>query len=220
MSDKGVIIEYDFAAMDGAALLFGIAERFLAGLDKIPFDPVVEARHFAGGSYLGCFAEYFQVVKTKKTALKASRDFHELVGRGFTAAVAKPPCPAFVNFVKTLVSKQVKVVIATRADVGAVGGAFAALGSGVELYHEESATYGSFKWDAWRLACVRSGLRSFNALAVAGSGFSVKAALRAGLGAVAVMNSRTAYQDYTGCNELFSTLDAAAAKRVLDILRF
>ena len=73
MADKGVIIEYDFAAMDGAGLLYGMTAGFLSELDGIPFDPAAEAKHFAGGSYQGCFAEYFQAVKTKKTALKAAR---------------------------------------------------------------------------------------------------------------------------------------------------
>lgn len=220
MADKGVIIEYDFAAIDGAGLLSRITEGFLADLGEIPFDSAVEARHFAGGSYQGCFAEYFQVVKTKKTALKAARDFSDLVRKEFTAAVMNPLNATFVNFVKALTAKGVKVVIVTRADVEQVRGTFAALLDPlVELYQEESPTYGSMKWDAWRLACVRTRLRPYNTLAVAGSGFSVKAALRAGMGAVAVMNARTAYQDFTGCNEFLKELNGPAAKTVLEILR-
>ena len=218
MADKGVIIEYDFAAMGGAELLFGLTERFLKELDCIPFDRMIEAKYFAGGSCQGCFAEYFAVVGTKKTALKAARDFDEMVRREFTAAVTNPPAAGFVEFVKTLTEKSVKVVVATRADLEQVRGAFAAI-PGVELYREESTTYGSLKWDAWRLACVRSKLRPYNTIAVAGSGFSVKAALRAGIGSVAVMNDHTAYQDYTGCDEFFQKLDGATAKTVLEILR-
>lgn len=220
MADKGVIIEYDFTATNGAELLFRIAKQFLADLDNLPFDASAEAKYFAGGSYQGCFAEYFQTLKSKKTALKAGRDFADLVRREFTTEVAKPLNGSFVNFVKTLAEKNVKVVIATRADIEAVRGTFAAvLGNNVELYQEESTTYGSMKWDAWRLACVRAQLRSYNTIAVTGSGHSVKAALRAGLGSVTVTNPRCAYQDYTGCDEFFKTLDTSAAKTVLEILR-
>ena len=63
---KGVIVEFDFAAMDGASLLFEVTKKFLAGLDKIPFDERIEAQHLAGGNYQGGLAEYFSVVKTKK----------------------------------------------------------------------------------------------------------------------------------------------------------
>jgi len=219
MSSKGVIIEYDFAAMDGAGLLFDLTKRFLKELDDLPFDETMEARHFAGGNYQGCFAEYFPVVKTKKTALKAARDFDEAVRGAFTAAAAKGPSPSFVNFVRTL-AVQMKVVIATRADVDRIRGAFAAVaGPNVSLYHEDATTYGTVKWDAWRRACVTAGMRPFNTVAVTGSGYGVKAALRAGMGSVAVMNERTAYQDFTGCDELFKTLDTAAAKRIMQILR-
>ena len=40
---KGVIVEFDFAAMDGAELLFSVTKRFLSALDKIPFDERIEA---------------------------------------------------------------------------------------------------------------------------------------------------------------------------------
>ena len=55
---KGVIVEFDFAAMDGAGLLFDVTKRFLAALDKIPFDERVEAQYLAGGNYQGALAEY------------------------------------------------------------------------------------------------------------------------------------------------------------------
>ena len=45
---KGVIVEFDFAAMDGAKLLFTITKNFLSALDKIPFDERIEAQHLAG----------------------------------------------------------------------------------------------------------------------------------------------------------------------------
>ena len=219
---KGIIVEYDFAAMDGAELLFNTATKFLKDLDGIAFDSVIEARHFAGGNYQGCFEEYFPIVKTKKTALKAGRDFDAAVRQAFTAALATPPGAAFVNFVSTLAAKNVKVVISTRADIENEGvrNAFAALlGPNCELNNEESTTYGSVKWDAWRRACARTSIKPYNAVAVTGSGYGVKAALRAGIASVAVMNPRNAYQDYSGCDEFVKALDTAAAKKCLEILR-
>ena len=66
---KGVIVEFDFAAMDGAGLLFTVTKNFLSALDKIPFDERIEAQHLAGGNYQGALAEYFSVVKNR-TRLK------------------------------------------------------------------------------------------------------------------------------------------------------
>lgn len=220
MAGKGVIVEYDFAAMDGAGLLFDTMKGFLAGLDGIPFDSAIEARHFAGGNYQGCFTEYFPVVKTKKTALKAAKDFDALFRRRLAELIPTSVSTGFRNFVKILSERDVAVVIATRADLAAVDGAFAPLlGDNVRLHHEESVSYGAPKWDAWLRACAAAGLKSRSTLAVTGSGIGVKAALRAGLGSVAVINDRVAYQDFTGVDEIVRDLNVSTAKTVLDILR-
>ena len=220
MIDKAVIIEYDFAAINGASLLFSTAERFLRELDGIVFDDAVEAKYFAGREYLEGFSTYFPIVKTKKTALKASRDLDAGFRKALVGAINAGVPQGFVDFVRLLVSRQVKVVISTRADVEQVAGAFSALpGHGITYHHEEAQSYGSIKRDRWRMLAARYRLRPYNVVAVTGSGLGSKAALLAGLGSVAVMNPRTAYQDYSGCNELFESLDAAAAKRVLEILK-
>ena len=72
MAARGVIVEFDFAAMKGAQLLFDTTKAFLRDLDAIPFDDRIEARYMVGGNYQGAFAEYFPRVKTKKTAAKAA----------------------------------------------------------------------------------------------------------------------------------------------------
>ena len=223
MSDivkKGVIVEFDFAAMDGAGLLFDTTKKFLAGLDNIPFDERIEAQHLAGGNYQGGLAEYFSVVKTKKLAVKAAKDLAAAFGNALNEAVPKAVTPAFRNFVSTIAAKDVMVVISTRAELEKVQGAFAPLlGDNVALYQETSATYGSVKWDAWRRACAMNKLRNFSTIAVTGSGFGVKSALLAGMGSVAVVSPHVAYQDFGGADEVVKELNSATARTVLDILR-
>ena len=217
---KGVIVEFDFAAMDGAGLLFDVTKRFLAALDKIPFDERVEAQYLAGGNYQGALAEYFAVVKTKKLAAKAAKDLSAAFVSALNEAVPKSVTPAFRKFVQTIAAKGVKIVISTRADVETVRPAFAGLlGDDVVLFQETSSTYGSVKWDAWRRACAMNKLRNFSTIAVTGSGFGVKSALVAGMGSVAVTSPHVAYQDFGGADEVVSELNAAAAKTILEILR-
>ena len=48
MTGRGIVIEFDFAAMNGAELLFKTTKMFLRDLDKIPFDESLEARGLAG----------------------------------------------------------------------------------------------------------------------------------------------------------------------------
>ena len=217
---KGVIVEFDFAAMDGANLLFDVTKKFLAGLDNIPFDERIEAQHLAGGNYQGGLAEYFAVVKTKKLAAKAAKDLSAAFVSALNEAVPKSVTPAFRKFVQTIAAKGVKLVISTRADVETVRPAFAGLlGDDVVLFQETSSTYGSVKWDAWRRACAMNKLRNFSTIAVTGSGFGVKSALVAGMGSVAVTSPHVAYQDFGGADEVVSELNAAAAKTILEILR-
>jgi len=219
MSVRGVIVEYDFAAIEGAEILFHTTRSFLKALDGIPFDRMIEARYLAAGNYQGGLAEYFSVVKTKKTSAKAARDLSAAFVAALNKRVALPPAPAFVNFIRSLVEKGLKVVISTRADLATVEPAFASLlGPNVVLHHEESTTYGSVKWDVWRRTCIANGLNA-RSIAVTGSGFGVKSALVAGLAAVAVLNDSVAYQDFSGADDLFKKLDGPGARRILEIMR-
>lgn len=220
---KGVIVEFDFAAMNGAELLFDTTKSFLQRLDGIPFDERVEAQRMAGYNYQGAFAEYFPIVKTKKTAAKAAKDLTAAFASALEDEI--PKCgvtQGFRNFVKALASRGVKVVIATRANITSAGIAttFAPLlGENVVLYHEESTTYGSVKWDVWRRACAANGLKPVFTLAVTGSGNGVKSALVAGLPSMVVISARTAYQDCSGADAVVRELNADAAKEALSILR-
>lgn len=216
---KGVIVEFDFTAMNGAELLYKTMEKILVD-NEIPFDTRAEAQYLAGGNYQGGLAEYFAVVKTKKTAAKAAKDIADAFRAALNTAVPKAVSSDFSAFVKALADKGVFVVISTRADLDAVKDAFAGLlGDNVALYQETASTYGSVKWDAWRRACVSNRLRNFLTIAVTGSGFGVKSALLAGMGSVAVINDHVAYQDFGGADEAVDKLDAAAAAKILKILR-
>ena len=220
MVEKGVIIEFDFAAMDGAGLLFSTAKDFLAKLDGISLDVPREARHLLGNTYLTGLASLFSVVKTKKTAQKAAKDVSSAFSAALTEAVPSAVTPAFRNFVSALSAKGVKIVISTRADIESVRPAFElVLGDNVMLFHDESTCYGPVKWESWRRICVMTGMSRPATIAIAGSGISVKSALLAGIGAVAVVNDRVAYQDFTGADAMLSELSGPTARKVLSALR-
>lgn len=216
---KGVIVEFDFAAMDGAELLYKTTEALMKE-NEIEFSPRAEAEHLAGGNYQGGFAEFFAAVKTKKTPAKAAKDLAENFRAALNEAVPAAVTPSFKAFVGALAEKGVKVVISTRADLDAVAPAFEGLlGENVVLHSETSQCYGSVKWDAWRRACALNKLRNITTVAVTGSGYGVKSALLAGMGSVAVVRDHVAYQDFGGADETFpGPLNAAAAKAVLRIL--
>ena len=213
---KGVIVEFDFTVLDGADLLFNTAKTLLKGRG-VELDARLEALHLAGGNYQGALAELFDKVGVPGDAASAARELNA----AFNAAVAeKAPAAvtvAFKNFVKTLLDKGVKVVVATRGNAPVLA---AAIGDVRVVAHAEtSATYGSCKWDAWKRACRLNGLHEMLTTAVTGSGFGVKAALVAGMSALGVTNDHVAWQDFGGADEVVDTLDKKAADVVLKMLK-
>ena len=213
---KGVIVEFDFTVLNGADILFNTAKTLLKG-SGIALDARLEAMHLAGGNYQGALAELFGKVGASGDAAALARELNA----AFNAAVAEKAAAAvtapFKSFVKTLLDKGVKVVVATRGDAPALA---AAIGDDrVVAYAEPSATYGSCKWDAWKRACRLNGLHEMLTAAVTGSGFGVRAALVAGMSALGVMNDHVAWQDFGGADEVVDTLDKKAADAVLKMLK-
>mgnify|MGYP003328334063 CR=1 FL=1 len=216
MTGRGVVIEFDFAVLNGAELLFETAKSFLKALDNISLDDSLEARILSGRVYSDGLARLFAQAKTKKTAQKAARDLAAAFAAAVTAAVPAAVGIAFRNFVKALVDAGFSVAIATRADLDAVRPAFASvLGEKVILYHEESDGYGFPTWESWRRACMALELKHARVKAVAGSGIGVKSALVAGMKSVAVMSDRVAYQDFGGASEIVESLSGKTAKKFL-----
>ena len=218
-ASKGVIVEFDFAVMDGAELLFNVARRHLKDVDGISLDMQTEEKYLAGRSYEDGFSRYFPVVRTKKTAHKAARELAAAFAAAVSEAVALPTAipVAFRNFVTTLAAKGVKVVISTRATPDAAAAAFATmLVENVSLYREVSLFYGCPSWDSWRRACMANDIARANAVAVTGSGQGVKSALLAGMASMAVVKDRVAFQDYTGASIVAKNLSAVSARQLLE----
>ena len=218
---KGVIVEFDFAVMDGAELLFDVARRHLKAVDGIGLDMFIEEKYLVGRSYEDGLARYFRVVRTKKTAAKAGRELAAAFADAVSDAVSVPTSipSSFRNFVMALATKGVKVVICTRATPEAAAEAFAPLlVENVSLYREVSPFYGCPRWDSWRRACMANEIARANAIAVTGSGQGVKSALLAGMASMAVMKDRVAFQDYTGAALVVKSLSAASARQLLEFL--
>lgn len=220
MAGKGVIVDFDFAVANGAEILFKAAKEFLKELDGIKLDESLEARYLAGNGYEDGFSRLFAVAKTKKTAPKAAREFAAAFARQLTDAVPKAVGPSAKNFIKALVEKGVKLVVATRADLEAVKSALAFVPEEqMAFYRETSDSYGACRWDTWLRAAHDAQIGRPLARALAGSGFSVRSALRAGLGTAAVVTPHVAYQDFGGANVILDELSGKTAKKFMEALR-
>jgi len=215
---RGVIVEFDFTAIDGAQLLFETAKNILAehGID---LTIKLEALHLAGGNYHGGMAELFRAQGVSADAGAVARTLAEAFAAALTERVAKAVTPGFKAFVKALTDRGIKVVIATRADLDTLKAAIADIDSELVVpYAEPSLTYGNGKWDAWSRACSMNELINLLTVGVTGSGYGVKAALVAGMSALAVMHDHVAYQDFGGADAIIKKLDASVADEVFRML--
>lgn len=212
---RAVIVELDFAALNGAEILFNTAKKVLAG-HGVELTDKLEAIHLAAGSYQGAIAELFEKLGKKCDAAKIAKELDDAFKAELAAKAPAAVDAQFKSFVKALVDKGVRVVVDTRSPVEPIASALAEFGDAVSVYSEPSLTYGSLKWDAWVRACRANHVHQALTVAVTGSGFGVHAALVAGLSAVAVQNKRTAYQDFGGADAVAEKLDG---KLVPEILR-
>jgi len=215
---RGVVVEFDFAVLDGAQILFDTAKKSLAeaGVD---LDVKLEALHLVGGNIQGGLTELFEKLENKHSPAKAARELGEAFAAALKEKLATGFTPAFKAFVKTLAAKNVKVILASRAGAEALADAMGDLtGDLVVPFTEMSTTYGNCKWDAWRRAAHQNGIQEVLSAAVTGSGEGVKSALVAGFCALGVVHPHTAWQDFGGADTVVDGLDAAAANEILRML--
>ena len=215
---RGVVIEFDFTAIDGGQLLFETARKIL-GAKGVDLTIKLEALHLAGGNYQGGLAELFRTLDKKCDPATTARDLHDAFAKALTAKAAAAVTPGLKAFIGALVEKDVKVVVATRSDLESLRPAFEGFDpEKVVLYAEPSMTYGNGKWDAWRRACSQNGLVDVLTVAVTGSGYGVKSALVAGMSAIAVVHDHVAYQDFGGADVAVDSFDAKLADEVFRML--
>ena len=215
---RAVIIEFDFAALDGATILFDLARERLAECG-IELTPKLEAMHLANGNCQGALKELFDTFGKKHDPAKAARELLDAFRAALTEKAPTAFTQGFRNFISALCAKGLKVVIATRADVEVVKPLLADFDQNlVTAYSEPSVTYGNCKWDAWRRAARANDLHEIITVAVAGSGYGVKSALIAGFPVMAIMHDHVAYQDFGGADVVADGFSAKLADEVMRML--
>ena len=215
---RAVLVAFDFTALDGSQILFDAAKERLAECG-IELTPKLEALHLVNGNCQGALAELFNEFGKKHDPAKAARELMHLFREKLTAQAVAAVTPEFKAFVNALTAKGLKVVVATRADLEAFRPALADLDAKlVSVYSEPSQTYGNCKWDAWRRAVRANDLHEMLTVAVTGSGYGVKAALVAGMSAIAMIHDHVAYQDFGGADVVADGFSTDLAKDVFRML--
>ena len=216
---QSLVIDFDFTQLEGGKLRFETARDFLAKLDNIKLDPVIEARYLSGKSILDGVTALFQKVKTKKTSVKATRDLATEFRKALNTAIPSGLSNAFKNFLKALTDKGVKVYLVSRCDPKQAETLFGSvLSDSVTLLTTEPSGYDFIDCVSCMQLLSGKSLTRGTVTLMLGTGPAVKAALQLGLRSIAVIHDHVAYQDFTGANAVLNELSGKTAKKVLDYL--
>ncbi len=215
---RGVIVEFDFSVLSGHAFLSDICRARLEQ-EGIKADRKLMCRHMGGKTFssgLNALCNKLQkTVDVPAVIAECNGAFTEAL-EGALSSVPK----GFVEFVKALLAKNIKVVLVSRADSEAVRAVFSDVQSEkLVVLHDTATGFGFCSWDGWRRAARKNDLYERLCVAVVGSGFSSKGALISGMGVVVKENPLTAYQDTSGSDLRISEFTAALAGEVCRILR-
>jgi len=215
---RGVIVEFDFAVLPGHALLLDICSKRFAK-EGLNLDAALMARSMGGKSFssgLNALCNKQQKsVDVPAVIADCNAEFTEAL-KGKLSTVPE----GFMDFVKALVAKNIKVVIVSRADSGAVQACFGGIQSDLfTVLHDVSSGFGFYSWDGWRRTARKTDLHERLCVAVGGSGFSAKGALSSGMGVMVKDNPLTEYQDFSGCDVHIAEFSAGLAADAVRILR-
>ena len=215
---RGVVVEFDFTAIDGAQILFDTAKKVLKPVG-VDLTVKLEAMRLVGGNYQGGLKELFESLEIEADAAQVAQELAGAFKAALNEKAVAAVTPEFKAFVKALTNKGLKVVIATRSDLEQLKPAFAEFDPEyVTMYQEIASTYGNCKWDAWRRACNQNGLVDMLTAAVTGSGKGVKSALVAGMSALAVVHDHVVYQDFGGADAVVDAFDPKLADVIAQML--
>ena len=84
---RGVVVEFDFTAIDGSQLLFETAKKVLKG-HGVDLTVKLEAMRLVGGNYQGGLSELFEFLGSKADAAKVAQELAEAFRAALGAALA------------------------------------------------------------------------------------------------------------------------------------
>jgi hypothetical protein len=215
---RGVIVEFDFAVLQGHQLLLDICR---ARLEKegVNLDAALMARSMGGRSFSSGLNALCNKQQKTVDVPAVTAECNEQFAAALTGSLDKVPA-GFVAFVGALLEKGMKVVLVSKADSEAVKAAFASLPAAkLVVLHDTTNGFGFLSWDGWRRMARKNDLHERLCVAVAGSGFSVKGALISGMGVMVKENAVVGYQDVSGSDVRIGEFAAALSDEVASILR-
>ena len=219
-SARALILELDYTVLNGHKILLDLFIKRLAkeGIDLTPFDAAryLDGHLFAAGIGALCKAKGMQTVDSPTVATECQTAF----SAAMDTAIASLPKAALDGVAELLKKDFGKVIVLSCASEAALQAAFASVASpNLLLAHENATVYASTAWETLRRVCRKNSLIERLIAILVGSGYSVKSAITAGMGVLAIVNPIVEYQDFTGADALVSEFNVETANELFRLLR-
>ncbi len=216
--DWAIVLDLDFAAVDGAEAFYRAAERVLAGQD-VEFDAGRFVRHLLGNSPTAGLNSLMQHQKKPNDTVATLAK--ELLA-GFQAEiVGLTPRPAVQELIRQAATANGHVVALSSLP----GAAAEQLRSIVGLPDDATIVLEPAEWlgyhptETWARVQQGTALPERHCMAVVGTADNARSALMANLNIAAFIGERTEAQDFGGVDWLGAGAEPADAEAVLDLLR-
>lgn len=217
---RALILELDYTVLNGHETLLNLFKKRLAkeGIDLTAFDTAryLDGRPFAAGIGALCEAKGKETVDAPEVAAECQAEF----SAAMDTAIASLPKAALDGVADLLKKDFGKIIVLSCASEEALKAAFESVATpNLLLVHENANIYGSTAWEALRRVCRKNSLVERLIAILVGSGYSVKSAITAGMGVLAMVNPLVEYQDFTGADALVSEFNVETANELFRLLR-
>lgn len=219
---KGVMVDFDFAAIDGAAAMHKAASSVFGSMElEKEFGKAAEARYFAGRPFVDGARDFLSAVKSRrapeKTAELLESRFESILAE-FLRETALEPVKAFF---KAVSGAGLTVAVVSRLEPSLVAQAVGAVpeSDGFVFHREVQPLYCGLRRDLWRHVAARYGLDHLKSVAVTGTQAGLKAALMSAVPVAAVVREHVAFMDFGGADVVAGKFDSDLAKNIFALLK-
>ena len=213
-SVKGLVVEWDFVALDGVSRLFKACAEVLRE-SGVELTQALFASKLLGGRLASGLAAIAGTGNGEALAEKVQ----ELYLTGL-AEVVDSPRKEVLALAKDMAARGLKIGVVTELSADFVQPLLSGIGlAGATVVSDTPSTVCGFGHKTWANALHELNLSEQTGVALVASDASLKGAMCANLGVVAIPAAETSFQDFGGADYVADSFTPAIAETILATLK-
>ncbi len=216
--DWSLVLDLDYAAVDGAEALYQAAEKVLEGRD-LALDSARFVRFLLGEPAAAGLTALMNHLHQPKDAVPSL--VQELLAAFETRILDASPRPAALELIRRATTENGHVVALTGLSERAAERLLAAVGlpADTTTISEQPDGFGYQTTEVWSKAQQATALSERHCMAVVGTADNARSALMANMNVAALVGARTEAQDFGGVDCISNGSEAHDADAVLELLQ-